>query len=312
MNRTQYNFIDLEVAQCLERLANNDKQHLGLLSGFTQIDNVIGGFHGGDIITIAGRPGMGKTAFAMSLASNIAMNPKTPVMYFSLRLSKEILVLRFLSSFSEIPLQYLIDCTLPLNKWEELEKAEKNISKMSLVINETPIEDFNSIRMAARLAARESGVKAIFIDALHYIPIKYRKNRSQNDEIAEMMYMIKALAIELDIPIFITSLLSRGDRNEWETYKQPELHELRDSGVIEDVSDTVMFIHRPECYHVFQDEHGNDLRGLAEIHISKSPMGFDSKVNMEYKVEYAKFIPRKIPFIPYPKESLKPPFETFV
>ena len=247
----------------------------------------------------------------LAMASRIAMNSNTPVMFFSLKLSTEQLVLRFLSSFSEIPLPYLLDCSMPVEKWKELEKARENISKMYLIINETPIEDFNTICTVARMAVRESFIRAIFIDALHYIPVKYRQNRNRNDEIAELMFKIKTLAIELDLPIFITSLLNRTDRFDELSIIEPQLHELRDSGVIEEVSDSVMFIHRPECYHIFQDDQGHDMRGLAEIHICKSILGYTRKVTLEYKSNCAKFVPCSYSYLPYPKENQKSEDEPF-
>lgn len=311
MQTTQYNFIDYIASDCLEHLADKDKKRFGLLSGFSLIDRATGGFHGGDVITISGRPGVGKTAFAMSMASRIAMNSNTPVMFFSLKFSTEQLVLRFLSSFSEIPLPYLLDCSMPVEKWKELEKARENISKMYLIINETPIEDFNTICTVARMAVRESFIRAIFIDALHYIPVKYRQNRNRNDEIAELMFKIKALAIELDLPIIITSLLNRTDGFDELSIIEPQLHELRDSGVIEEVSDSVMFIHRPECYHIFQDDQGHDMRGLAEIHICKSILGYTRKVTLEYKSNCAKFVPCSYSYLPYPKENQKSEDEPF-
>ena len=182
---------------------------------------------------------------------------------------------------------------------------------MYLIINETPIEDFNTICTVARMAVRESFIRAIFIDALHYIPVKYRQNRNRNDEIAELMFKIKTLAIELDLPIFITSLLNRTDRFDELSIIEPQLHELRDSGVIEEVSDSVMFIHRPECYHIFQDDQGHDMRGLAEIHICKSILGYTRKVTLEYKSNCAKFVPCSYSYLPYPKENKKSEDEPF-
>ncbi|MGM9871212.1 MAG: replicative DNA helicase [Muribaculaceae bacterium] len=261
----------------------------GLESGFHELDKITSGWQNSDLIIIAARPAMGKTAFVLSMAKNMAVNYNTPLAIFSLEMSNLQLVNRMISNVAEIGGSKIKSGDLSQLEWQQLFARIKNLTGAPLYIDDTPSLSIFELRTKARRLVREHQVGIIIIDYLQLMNASGMKFGSREQEVSMISRSLKQLAKELNIPIIALSQLNRSVENRTDG-KRPQLSDLRESGAIEQDADIVCFIHRPEYYtRSGQDAEGNDIRGLAEFIIAKHRSGSVGEVKMRFRAEFARF-----------------------
>ena len=263
----------------------------GLPSGFNALDAVTSGWQPSDLVIIAARPAMGKTAFVLSMAKNMAVNHNTPVALFSLEMSNVQLVNRLIVNVCEIPGEKIKSGRLENYEWEQLDFKIKELYDAPIYVDDTPSLSVFELRTKARRLVREHGIKIIIIDYLQLMNASGMSFGSREQEVSTISRSLKGLAKELNIPIIALSQLNRGvEARQGAEGKRPQLADLRESGAIEQDADMVCFIHRPEYYKITEDERGNSLIGLAEIIIAKHRNGAVGDVRLRFKSEFAKFM----------------------
>ncbi len=276
----------------IQAAANRPSGLSGLASGYHELDKLTSGWQASDLIIIAARPAMGKTAFVLSMAKNMAVNYNTPVAIFSLEMSNLQLVGRLISNVCELESEKIKSGQLQPMEWDQLMARIKNLYGAPLFIDDTPSLSIFELRTKARRLVREHNVKMIIIDYLQLMNASGMKFGSREQEVSMISRSLKQLAKELNIPIVALSQLnrsveSRGDSKEG---KRPQLSDLRESGAIEQDADIVCFIHRPEYYlRSDTDGAGRDIRGLAEFIVAKHRSGRVDDVEMRFKAKYARF-----------------------
>ena len=301
---TQINPVIQEAYEMLQKAAARTDGLSGLSSGFHQLDKMTSGWQNSDLIIIAARPAMGKTAFVLSMAKNMAVNSKVPVALFSLEMSNVQLVNRLIVNVCEIPGEKIKSGQLAPYEWGQLDYKIKELYDAPLYVDDTPSLSVFELRTKARRLVREHGVKIIIIDYLQLMNASGMSFGSRQEEVSTISRSLKGLAKELNIPIIALSQLNRGVENrEGIDGKRPQLSDLRESGAIEQDADMVCFIHRPEYYKIYQDDRGNDLRGMAEIVIAKHRNGAVGEVLLRFKGEFTRFSnPEDDMVIPMPGE----------
>lgn len=271
--------------------ANREEGLSGLRTGFNDLDKITSGWQNSDLVIIAARPAMGKTAFVLSMAKNMAVNFNIPVAIFSLEMSNIQLVNRLIVNVCEIPGEKIKSGRLESYEWEQLDFKIKELYDAPIYIDDTPSLSVFELRTKARRLVREHGIKCIIIDYLQLMNASGMNFGSREQEVSTISRSLKGLAKELDIPIIALSQLNRSVENrQGPEGKRPQLADLRESGAIEQDADMVCFIHRPEYYKITEDERGNSLVGLAEIIIAKHRNGATGMVRLRFKNEFAKFM----------------------
>ena len=287
---TQINPIIKEALNLLNIAANRPEGLSGLQTGFTALDKITSGWQNSDLVIIAARPAMGKTAFVLSMAKNMTVNYNFPVALFSLEMSNVQLVNRLIVNTCEIPGEKIKNGQLQPYEWEQLDHKIKELYDAPLFIDDTPSLSVFELRTKARRLVREHGVKIIIIDYLQLMNASGMNYGSREQEVSMISRSLKGLAKELNIPIIALSQLNRGVEGRTGIEgKRPQLSDLRESGAIEQDADMVCFIHRPEYYKILEDEKGNSLVGLAEIIIAKHRNGATGDVLLRFKSEFARF-----------------------
>lgn len=286
---TQINPVIQEAYEMLQKAAARTDGLSGLSSGFHQLDKMTSGWQNSDLIIIAARPAMGKTAFVLSMAKNMAVNNKVPVALFSLEMSNVQLVNRLIVNVCEIPGEKIKSGQLAPYEWGQLDYKIKELYDAPLYVDDTPSLSVFELRTKARRLVREHDVKIIIIDYLQLMNASGMSFGSRQEEVSTISRSLKGLAKELNIPIIALSQLNRGVESREGSDKRPQLSDLRESGAIEQDADMVLFIHRPEYYKIYQDEAGHDLRGKAEIIIAKHRNGAVGNVLLTFRGEYARF-----------------------
>jgi len=253
----------------------------GLPSGFTEVDQMLAGLQPADFIVVAGRPAMGKSSFAMSLAEHVALVEKIPVAIFSLEMSKEHLVQRMLCSHARINAHNVRSGMLSTSDWPKLTQAAGKLSEAPIFIDDTPGISILELRAKARRLKGRQGIGLIILD---YLQLMEEPSRSENrqQEIALISRNLKALARELNIPVIAVSQLSRAPERR-ETFR-PRLSDLRESGAIEQDSDVVLLLFREEYYTPTEEN-----RGIAEVIIGKQRNGPTGTVKLAFIKEYTRF-----------------------
>ena len=268
--------------------ARNQKDGLsGVPSGFTGLDRITNGWQKTDLIIIAARPSMGKTAFVLSMARNMAIDHNRPVAVFSLEMSSLQLVTRLISAEIEINAQKLRTGHLEDWEWEHLNRKITSLDKASIFIDDTPALSIFELRAKCRRLKIQHDIQAIVIDYLQLMTAGTDRRGSREQEVSNISRSLKAIAKELDVPIIALSQLNRSVESR--DGRRPQLSDLRESGAIEQDADIVLFIHRPEYYGIDEDGSGNSLRGVAEIIIAKHRNGATGDVHLSFKKEFAKF-----------------------
>ncbi|MDR0428272.1 MAG: replicative DNA helicase [Dysgonamonadaceae bacterium] len=265
----------------------------GLQTGFRDLDKITSGWQNSDLVIIAARPAMGKTAFVLSMAKNMAVNFNIPVAIFSLEMSNVQLVNRLIVNVTEIPGEKIKSGQLQQYEWQQLDQKVKPLYDAPIFVDDTPSLSVFELRTKARRLVKEHKVKCIVIDYLQLMNASGMNFGSREQEVSIISRSLKGLAKELNIPIIALSQLNRSVENrsvkDGPEAKRPQLSDLRESGAIEQDADLVCFIHRPEYYKILEDSHGNDLRGKAEIIIAKHRNGSTGDVLLSFKSEYVRF-----------------------
>lgn len=267
----------------LEELYNR-KQHItGVPTGFIDLDYKTAGLHGSELILLAARPAMGKTAFALNIATNAALRGQTPVAIFSLEMSKDQLVNRILCSEAMVDSNKVRTGKLEDDDWSKLASAIGPLSESDIIIDDTPGITVNEIRTKCRKLKIEKNIGLIIIDYLQLITGNNKRGGSREQEIAEISRSLKILAKELNVPVIALSQLSRAV--EQRTDHRPMLSDLRESGSIEQDADIVMFLYRDEVY-----DKESSKKGIAEVIIAKQRGGSTGTVELLWMGNYTKFL----------------------
>ena len=284
--------IDPVITAALDQIqaaANRTSGLSCLQTGSHELDKVTSGWQNSDLIIIAARPAMGKTAFVLSMAKNMAVNYNIPIAVFSLEMSNLQLVNRLISNVCELPGEKIKSGQLTSLEWDQLMARIKHLNGAQLYIDDTASLSVFELRTKARRLVREHNIKMIIIDYLQLMNASGMKFGSREQEVSMISRSLKQLAKELNIPIVALSQLSRQVENRSDN-KRPQLSDLRESGAIEQDADIVCFIHRPEYYyHSDTDPSGKDIRGLAEFIIAKHRSGSVKDVNMRFRAQFARF-----------------------
>ncbi len=288
---TQIDPVIEEAFARMEKASRNDGSISGIPSGFHALDKITSGWQTPDLIIIAARPAMGKTAFVLSMAKNMAIDRNIPVAIFSLEMSNVQLVNRLIMNVCELEGDRIK--TGKMNREEAMRLNTKiNIMKgKPLYLDDTPSLSIFELRSKARKLVREHGIKMIIIDYLQLMNAQGAGFGSREQEVSIISRSLKALAKELDLPIIALSQLNRGvEARQGVEGKTPQLSDLRESGAIEQDADMVCFIHRPEYYHLYNDDKtGKDLRGLAQIIVAKHRNGATDSIWLRFRGKFAKF-----------------------
>jgi replicative DNA helicase len=267
----------------IERLFEKKEMVTGVPSGFRELDQKTAGFQPSDLIIVAGRPSMGKTAFCLNVAQYAAIEKKTPIAIFSLEMSKEQLVIRMLCSEARVEGTKLRTGFLIESDWPRLTLAAGNISEAPIFIDDSAALSVLELRAKARRLKAEHGLGMIVVDYLQLMKGRLRAE-SRQQEISEISRSLKALAKDLAVPVIAVSQLSR--RTEERQGMRPQLSDLRESGAIEQDADLILFIYRDEVYNRSED---NPNRGKAEVIIGKQRNGPIGKVDLAFLDKYTTF-----------------------
>ena len=289
--RRNYEKMSTLVKNTIEEIneIRNKEGMSGVPSGFNELDKITGGWQPSDLIIIAARPGMGKTAFTLSMARNMAVDYKKPVAFFSLEMSSGQLTTRLLSSEAELSASKLRKGDLMDYEIEQLTHKAGKIADAPLFIDDTAAINIFELRAKCRRLKMQHDIQMIIIDYLQLMSgtdSSGTGNREQ--EISKISRSLKSIAKELEIPIVALSQLNRSVETRGGD-KRPQLSDLRESGAIEQDADMVMFIYRPEYYDILEDSMGRPTKGLAELIISKHRNGALGTVLTRFIGQFAKF-----------------------
>ncbi|MBK5285173.1 MAG: replicative DNA helicase [Bacteroidia bacterium] len=273
----------------IEHARRQESGVTGVASGFSELDKVTSGWQKSDLVIIAARPGMGKTAFVLSLARNAAVLAKKPVAIFSLEMSAVQLAHRLISAETELSADKLRKGALKDHEWEQLNSLVKNISEAPLYIDDTPALSIFDLRSKCRRLKVQHNVELIIVDYIQLMRSEIdSRSGNREQEISLISRSLKSIAKELNVPVIAISQLNRSV--EARLTKKPMLSDLRESGAIEQDADMVLFIYRPEYYNLTQDEEGNPTAGVAEIIIAKHRNGALKDVKVRFIDRLAKFV----------------------
>jgi replicative DNA helicase len=261
----------------------------GVPSGFTELDRITSGWQKSDLIIIAARPGMGKTAFALSCLRNAAIDHNIPTAIFSLEMSSIQLVNRLIAAEAELPNDKIRNGKIQEYEEEQLYEKTKKLAAAKIFIDDTPGLSILELRAKSRKLKQQHDVGLIIVDYMQLMTADLsKKGGNREQEIASISRSLKTIAKELEIPVLALSQLSRAVETRGGD-KRPQLSDLRESGSIEQDADIVSFIYRPEYYNINADEEG-DLEGLAELIISKHRNGSTADVKLRFIGQYTKFV----------------------
>ena len=287
---TQINPIITEAINLMQIAAQRPDGLSGVQTGFKGLDKITSGWQNSDLVIIAARPAMGKTAFVLSMAKNMAVGFNIPVAVFSLEMSNVQLVNRLIVNVTQIPGEKIKNGRLEKYEWEQLDYKLKELFDAPIYVDDTPSLSVFELRTKARRLVKEHKVKCLIIDYLQLMNASGMSFGSREQEVSIISRSLKGLAKELNIPIIALSQLNRGvESRVGNEGKRPQLSDLRESGAIEQDADMVCFIHRPEYYKIYTDEKGNDLTGKAEIIIAKHRNGATGDVLLSFKKDFARF-----------------------
>ena len=281
----------IQAKKRIEEIANKEGLS-GIATGFEKLDKITSGWQPSDLVIIAARPGMGKTAFVLSMARNIAIDFGHPVALFSLEMSSVQLITRLISSETGLSSEKLRTGKLEKHEWEQLSVKVKDLEKAPLFIDDSPSLSIFDLRAKARRLASQHGIKLIIVDYLQLMTAggngKGGGNREQ--EISTISRNLKALAKELEVPVIALSQLSRAVETRGSS-KRPLLSDLRESGAIEQDADIVSFIYRPEYYKIeeWDDEEQSPTAGQAEFIIAKHRNGSLENIRLKFIGNLGKF-----------------------
>ena len=264
----------------------------GVPSGFIDLDTITSGWQPSDLIIIAGRPSMGKTALVLSLIRNAAIDHNLSMGIFSLEMSSLQLVNRLISSEAELDSNKIRKGNLKDYEWQQLLHKTDLLQKAPIFIDDTPALSILELRAKARRLKSQHDIQCIIVDYLQLMTSDYGKSTGNREqEIASISRSLKAIAKELNIPVIALSQLSRAVETRGGD-KRPVLSDLRESGAIEQDADMVMFIYRAERYDISEDEDGESTIGIAELLLRKNRNGPTGKIKLKFIERFAKFVDR--------------------
>lgn len=295
-------YMDMQaiIKEALKEIAagrNQEGKLKGVGSGFTELDRITSGWQKSDLIIIASRPGMGKTAFALTMARNAAVDFKKPVAVFSLEMSSVQLVTRLISSETEIPQEKLRKGSMEDHEWTQLNTRIASLIDAPLYIDDTAALSIFDLRAKCRRLKAHHDIQMIIVDYLQLMQGSQDTRGNREQEISSISRALKTLAKELNIPVIALSQLSRAPEKR-STAAKPILSDLRESGSIEQDADMVMFIYRPEYYKIDVDESGDSTSGVAEVSIAKNRNGPLQDVRLRFVSKYAKFVDAEMDYTP--------------
>lgn len=270
----------------LQAIHGNHSGVTGVPSGFSDLDRLTSGFQSSDLIILAARPSMGKTAFALSTALMTSIKYKNPVLVFSLEMAARQLVERMLCTEARVDAHLVRTGRLPNDQWAKLSHAAGRLANAEMYIDDSAALNINELRAKSRRLKAEKNIKLIVVDYLQLVHGP-KNAQSREQEISAISRSLKALAKELDVPIIALSQLSRAV--ELRKPQRPMLSDLRESGAIEQDADIVMFIYRPEFYGNKDTEDGEDSTGIAEIIVGKHRNGPVGTIKLNFSKEHASF-----------------------
>ncbi len=279
-----------EAIGIMQNAASNEGGLTGLPTGYGKLDDYTAGWQKSDLIIIAGRPAMGKTSFALSLAKNVAVDNYRPIAFFSLEMNNVQLVNRLISNVCEIDGKKILSGQLDDEEWKRLDNNVRKLQSAPIYIDDTEGISIFELRSKARRLVREKNVEMIMIDYLQLMNASGARFGNRQEEVSTISRSLKGLAKELNIPVIALSQLNRTVENrDGIEGKRPQLSDLRESGAIEQDADMVLFVHRPEYYRIYTDEKGNDLHGMAQIIIAKHRKGGTGDVLLRFRGEFTRF-----------------------
>ena len=293
-NNLKKNYCDIKTLlnQEIKNIKNRKEAKTGITgipSGFKDLDFITSGWQKSDLIIVAARPGMGKTAFMLSLLRNAAIDNDIPVAIFSLEMSSSQLIMRIMSAETEIESDKFRKGLMEGYEIQQMITKTERLSQSKIFVDDTPALSIFELRTKCRKLKLQHNIQMVIVDYLQLLTFNNHKNTfNREQEIAYISRSLKSLAKELDIPIITPSQLSRaaevrgGD-------KRPMLSDLRESGAIEQDADIVMFLYRPEYYGITEDDIGNDIKGLTEIIIAKHRNGPLNTAKIKFIGKYVKF-----------------------
>ena len=280
----------IQAKKKIEEISNKEGLS-GIPSGFTKLDRLTSGWQPSDLIIVAARPGMGKTALTLTMARNIAVDQNIPVAFFSLEMSSVQLITRLISSETGLSSEKLRTGKLEKHEWEQLNVKVKSLEKAPLFIDDTPSLSIFDLRAKARRLASQYGIKMIMIDYLQLMTAGgSQKGGNREQEISMISRNLKALAKELNVPVIALSQLSRAVETRGGS-KRPLLSDLRESGAIEQDADIVAFIYRPEYYKIeeWDDEDRSPTEGQGEFIVAKHRNGGLDNIRLKFIGHLGKF-----------------------
>ncbi|MCG9879486.1 MAG: replicative DNA helicase [Bacteroidia bacterium] len=281
----------------IEELKHKNGKFTGVPTGLTKLDNLTSGFQKSDLIIVAARPGMGKTAFALSIARNASLEGlnqgEAPrgVAIFSLEMGNKQMVSRMISSEAEIHGHKLRTGDLKDYEWAQLNSKIARLSEAPIFIDDTPALSVFELRAKCRRLKQQNNIQMVLIDYLQLMrgDDGNAKNGNREQEVSYISRSLKALAKELDVPVIALSQLSRMTERRTSASNRPMLSDLRESGSIEQDADMVMFIYRPEYYQINEWEDGSPTAGQAEVMIAKNRHGALDNIRLRFINDFTKF-----------------------
>lgn len=291
----------------VKRIQEATPDHLiGLSTGFERLDEVLGGLVEGTLVTIGGRTGMGKTAFAFNLLRNLAIEKNIPSLYISLESTEQLCTNILIACTLNIKYRGLLNGQLVAEEWEKLDKGVSGIVNSPIYLDTKSTYTIDDICKTVEEAVQEHQIKVVFIDYLQLIFAKTGFTENRYLELNYITRRLKALAKEFNITIVLLSQLNRNAEDDKRFEHRPVLTDLRDSGTICDDSDVVCFVHRPEYYHIYQDEKGNDMRNKALIIVAKNRLGYTGEAVLYTNMSTLTFFNE----YPYKRDEIKEVFPT--
>ena len=290
--RSDYQNISDIVSTAIEEVKKAGEKEggiTGIPSGFDELDSMTAGFHPGTLVIIAARPAMGKTAFALTMMRNMAIDFKRPVAFFSLEMPATEIAMRLISSQCEIDASKLKRGTLEPWEMEQMAAQSQQLQTAPIFIDDSSQLSIFELRAKCRRLKQRFDIQAVFIDYLQLMKGETdSRNGNREQEISNISRQLKALSKELGIPVFALAQLSRAVETRGGN-KEPQLSDLRESGAIEQDADMVMFLYRPEYYGYTEDEEGQPTYGLAKVILAKHRAGGTGRINMRFRANFARF-----------------------
>jgi replicative DNA helicase len=282
------NVLIKEAIAQIEEAGKRADSLIGIPSGYTKLDRLTNGWQKSDLVIIAARPSMGKTAFVLSMARNMAVEHNRSVAVFSLEMASLQLVNRLIVAETELPSHRIRNGKLAEFEWQQLDYKIKKLVEAPIYIDDTPAISIFELRAKCRRLKRQYNIDIVIIDYLQLMSGTSDTKFSREQEVSAISRALKSIAKELDIPVIALSQLNRSVEIRGGN-KRPQLSDLRESGAIEQDADMVIFIHRPEVYGFNTDEEGNSLIGMAEIILAKHRNGPIGDIQLKFTKELAKF-----------------------